>query len=71
MVQPGSYTESGLPMEPVYGPGSPAGWDAAERLGEPGGFPYTAEIFTSGTPTSEVVTWLRRRTETSVAVGAE
>lgn len=38
-------TESGLPMEPVYGPAALEGWDAAERLGEPGEFPYTRGVY--------------------------
>ena len=40
-------SESGLPIDPVYGPGSLEGWDAAERLGEPGGFPYTRGVYAS------------------------
>ncbi|MBA2640495.1 MAG: methylmalonyl-CoA mutase [Nocardioidaceae bacterium] len=36
-----SETESGRPFEPVYGPDALDGWDPAERLGEPGAFPYT------------------------------
>ncbi|MGX9883627.1 hypothetical protein [Streptomyces sp. NPDC002276] len=32
-------SESGLPVEPVYGPGALADWDPAERLGEPGKYP--------------------------------
>ena len=34
-------TESGLPIQPVYGPEVLAGWDPAERLGEPGAYPFT------------------------------
>ncbi|MBA5223736.1 acyl-CoA mutase large subunit family protein [Streptomyces griseoaurantiacus] len=40
-------TESGLPIEPVYGPGDLAGWDPAERLGEPGAYPYTRGVYPS------------------------
>ncbi|WP_405464506.1 methylmalonyl-CoA mutase family protein [Streptomyces jietaisiensis] len=40
-------TESGLPIEPVYGPGDLAGWDPAERLGEPGVYPYTRGVYPS------------------------
>lgn len=29
-------SESGFTVEPVYGPGDPAGWDPEEALGEPG-----------------------------------
>ncbi|MBO8186805.1 acyl-CoA mutase large subunit family protein [Streptomyces spirodelae] len=38
-------TESGLPVEPVYGPDALAGWDAAVRLGEPGGYPFTRGVY--------------------------
>ncbi|MFD9370942.1 methylmalonyl-CoA mutase [Streptomyces sp. NPDC060020] len=38
-------TESGLPIEPVYGPGDLTGWDPAAALGEPGEFPYTRGIY--------------------------
>ncbi|MFH8368497.1 methylmalonyl-CoA mutase [Streptomyces sp. NPDC018031] len=38
-------SESGLPVEPVYGPDALTGWDAAERLGEPGGYPYTRGVY--------------------------
>jgi len=37
--------ESGLPIEPVYGPGSLEGWDPAERIGEPGAYPYTRGVY--------------------------
>ncbi|HTY70835.1 MAG TPA: methylmalonyl-CoA mutase family protein [Actinomycetes bacterium] len=37
-------TQSGLPFEPVYGPDALSGWDAAERLGEPGAYPFTRGI---------------------------
>ncbi|MFF8956452.1 methylmalonyl-CoA mutase [Streptomyces sp. NPDC014894] len=37
-------SESGLPIEPVYGPDALEGWDPAERLGEPGAYPYTRGI---------------------------
>ena len=38
-------SESGLPIEPVYGPAALEGWDPAERLGEPGGFPFTRGVY--------------------------
>ncbi|MFG3152777.1 methylmalonyl-CoA mutase [Streptomyces sp. NPDC048219] len=38
-------TESGLPIEPVYGPGSREGWDPAEKLGEPGRYPFTRGVY--------------------------
>lgn len=37
-------SESGLPIEPVYGPDALDGWDPGERLGEPGGYPYTRGV---------------------------
>ncbi|GAB7031455.1 methylmalonyl-CoA mutase family protein [Streptomyces sp. NPDC021749] len=44
--EPGSvrHNESGLPVEPVYGPEALAGWDPERRLGAPGGYPYTRGI---------------------------
>ncbi|MFI1175460.1 methylmalonyl-CoA mutase [Streptomyces melanogenes] len=38
-------TESGLPLDPVYGPDALAGWDAAEQLGEPGAYPFTRGVY--------------------------
>ena len=38
-------SESGLPIEPVYGPEALAGFDPQERLGEPGAFPYTRGVY--------------------------
>jgi methylmalonyl-CoA mutase N-terminal domain/subunit len=38
-------TESGLPFQPVYGPADLEGWDPAERLGEPGSFPFTRGVY--------------------------
>ena len=40
-------TESGLPFQPVYGPSDLDGWDPAERLGEPGAYPYTRGVYPS------------------------
>ncbi|MET9160719.1 methylmalonyl-CoA mutase family protein, partial [Streptomyces parvulus] len=40
-------TQSGLPIEPVYGPGDQEGWDPAERLGEPGRYPFTRGVYPS------------------------
>jgi methylmalonyl-CoA mutase N-terminal domain/subunit len=40
-------TESGLPIEPVYGPEALEGWDAAEKLGEPGKYPFTRGVYPS------------------------
>ncbi|MFC6059008.1 methylmalonyl-CoA mutase family protein, partial [Streptomyces pratens] len=39
--------ESGLPIDPVYGPESLADWDPAERLGEPGTYPFTRGVYPS------------------------
>ena len=41
----GRQSESGLPIEPVYGPGDPAGFDPAVKLGEPGRYPFTRGIY--------------------------
>jgi methylmalonyl-CoA mutase, N-terminal domain len=41
----GRESESGLPLEPVYGPGEPAGFDPAAQLGEPGRYPFTRGIY--------------------------
>lgn len=38
-------TESGLPIEPVYGPDALAGWDPQVRLGEAGGYPFTRGVY--------------------------
>ncbi|MCX5390507.1 methylmalonyl-CoA mutase family protein [Streptomyces sp. NPDC006482] len=41
-------SESGLPIEPVYGPETlNDGWDPAEKLGEPGRFPFTRGVYPS------------------------
>jgi methylmalonyl-CoA mutase, N-terminal domain len=40
-------SESGLPIEPVYGPDALAGWDPDERLGAPGEFPFTRGVYPS------------------------
>ena len=40
-----SRSESGLPIEPVYGPEALTGWDPAIRLAEPGEFPYTRGVY--------------------------
>src|SRR5213595_619707 len=41
----GRESESGLPIEPVYGPGDPPGFDPAVELGEPGRYPFTRGIY--------------------------
>ncbi|MET9109956.1 acyl-CoA mutase large subunit family protein [Streptomyces zhihengii] len=38
-------SESGLPIEPVYGPDGAAGRDPAAELGEPGAFPFTRGVY--------------------------
>jgi methylmalonyl-CoA mutase, N-terminal domain len=42
-------SESGLPIEPVYGPDALAesGWDPVEKLGEPGAYPFTRGVYPS------------------------
>src|SRR6478672_8209492 len=40
-------TESGLEFAPVYGPDALGDWDPAERLGEPGGYPFTRGVYPS------------------------
>ena len=39
------HTESGLPIEPVYGPDALANWDPAAQLGEPGAAPFTRGVY--------------------------
>ncbi len=43
----GRKSESGLPIHPVYRADDLAGWDPAERLGEPGSYPYTRGVYAS------------------------
>jgi methylmalonyl-CoA mutase N-terminal domain/subunit len=38
-------SESGLPIEPVYGPDALRDFDPAVRLGEPGAYPYTRGVY--------------------------
>ncbi len=38
-------SESGLPIEPVYGPDDLTGWDPAGKLGGPGAYPYTRGVY--------------------------
>ena len=40
-------SESGRPIEPVYGPEALADFDPAERLGVPGEFPFTRGVYPS------------------------
>jgi methylmalonyl-CoA mutase, N-terminal domain len=40
-----SATPTGLPMEPVIGPGDLEGWDAERDLGFPGQFPFTRGVY--------------------------
>src|SRR3954462_13353998 len=39
--------ESGFPIEPVYDASSLDGWNAEDRLGRPGEFPYTRGVYPS------------------------
>ncbi|MEG3630918.1 acyl-CoA mutase large subunit family protein [Streptomyces poriticola] len=38
-------SESGLPVQPVYGPGDLDGWDPGQQLGEPGAYPFTRGVY--------------------------
>ncbi|MFJ8626837.1 methylmalonyl-CoA mutase [Kitasatospora sp. NPDC093550] len=38
-------SESGLPIEPLYGPEALAGWDPETRLGRPGEYPFTRGVY--------------------------
>jgi len=38
-----SVTRSGIPIKPIYTPEDLGDWDFKEKLGEPGGYPYTRE----------------------------
>ncbi|SFY11912.1 methylmalonyl-CoA mutase family protein [Streptomyces atratus] len=38
-------SESGLPIEPVYGPDALDGWNPGEKLGEPGAYPFTRGVY--------------------------
>jgi methylmalonyl-CoA mutase N-terminal domain/subunit len=38
-------SESGLPIEPVYGPDALDGWSPGEKLGEPGAYPFTRGVY--------------------------
>ena len=40
-------SESGLPIEPVYGPEALSDWDPATMLGEPGSYPYARGVYPS------------------------
>ncbi|MFD5493506.1 acyl-CoA mutase large subunit family protein (plasmid) [Streptomyces sp. GDS52] len=40
-------SESGLPIQPVYDAGTPAGFDANAKLGAPGRFPFTRGVYPS------------------------
>lgn len=40
-------SESGLPVQRVYGPGALEGWDPGSQLGEPGEFPFTRGPYAS------------------------
>ncbi|UQX02648.1 methylmalonyl-CoA mutase family protein [Streptomyces sp. RerS4] len=44
MDRPTSRTESGIPIEPVYGPEALTDWDPSVNLGVPGEYPYTRGI---------------------------
>ena len=44
MVSPRA-SESGFPIEPVYGPDALSGFDPATSLGEPGSYPFTRGVY--------------------------
>src|ERR1700730_1706450 len=41
----GRESESGLPVEPEYDPGQPAGFDPEIQLGQPGQYPFTRGVY--------------------------
>ncbi|WP_329173857.1 methylmalonyl-CoA mutase family protein [Streptomyces decoyicus] len=41
------HNESGLPVEPVYGPEALEGWDPERSLGAPGSYPFTRGVYPS------------------------
>ena len=41
------HNESGLPVEPVYGPEALDGWDPERSLGAPGSYPFTRGVYPS------------------------
>lgn len=41
------HNESGLPVEPVYGPEALEGWDPERSLGVPGSYPFTRGVYPS------------------------
>ena len=41
------HTESGTPFASIYGPEALAGFDADQKLGAPGQFPYTRGVYSS------------------------
>ena len=50
-------SESGIPLEPVYGPADRRDADYASRLGDPGEFPYTRGV---RAPSGRRGTWIQR-----------
>ena len=38
-------SESGFPIQPVYGPSDLSAWEPAEQLGDPGSYPYTRGVY--------------------------
>ncbi|MFG3226714.1 methylmalonyl-CoA mutase [Kitasatospora sp. NPDC048194] len=42
---PARRSESGFPIEPLYGPEALADWDPDTRLGRPGEYPYTRGVY--------------------------
>jgi methylmalonyl-CoA mutase, N-terminal domain len=46
-VSDAARSESGLPIQPVYGAGAVDGFDARDLLGDPGAFPFTRGVYPS------------------------
>ncbi len=46
-AQMSGHTESGTPFASIYGPEALAGFDADQKLGTPGQFPYTRGVYSS------------------------
>jgi methylmalonyl-CoA mutase, N-terminal domain len=47
MARETRLSESGLPIEPLYGPEALEGWDPDVRLGRPGAYPFTRGVYPS------------------------
>ena len=45
MASDARHTDSGIEIEPVYGPSDLQGWDVDQQLGRPGSYPFTRGIY--------------------------